>query len=113
MKLLNKTRSGFTLIEMTVVLFIISLLILIILPNISRSRHHAMEIHGKAMVSVIKTQSDAYVDNEHQSQVSWQRLIDTQYLSQAQVDRAKKYGIDIHNNEITKNGKRVENINGD
>lgn len=111
MKLPSKTRSGFTLIEMTVVLFIISLLILIILPNISRSRQHAMEIHGRAMVSVVKTQANAYVDNENQSEVTWPKLIDSQYLSKDQVSKAQKYGIDIQHNEITENGKEVENIN--
>lgn len=36
-----KRRRGFTLIEMTIVLFIISLLVLIILPNLNGQRGHA------------------------------------------------------------------------
>lgn len=45
---LRKKKSAFTLIEMTVVLFIISLLILIVLPNIAQQRSNAKSIHGNA-----------------------------------------------------------------
>ena len=60
MKILKKKQSGFTLLEMSIVLFIISLLVLIMLPNLSQQRKHANSIHGKAMTSVIQTQIDAY-----------------------------------------------------
>ena len=53
MKILKKKQSGFTLLEMSIVLFIISLLVLIMLPNLSQQRKHANSIHGKAMTSVI------------------------------------------------------------
>ena len=36
MKILKKKQSGFTLLEMSIVLFIISLLVLIMLPNLSQ-----------------------------------------------------------------------------
>lgn len=36
MKVLKKKQSGFTLLEMSIVLFIISLLVLIMLPNLSQ-----------------------------------------------------------------------------
>ncbi|XIF20384.1 MAG: prepilin-type N-terminal cleavage/methylation domain-containing protein [Acetilactobacillus jinshanensis] len=63
MKKALKKRKGFTLIEMTIVLFIISLLILIIIPNISKSREHAQDVHSNAMVSVVQSQIDAYLDD--------------------------------------------------
>ncbi|MDN6543613.1 MAG: prepilin-type N-terminal cleavage/methylation domain-containing protein, partial [Lentilactobacillus parabuchneri] len=47
-KQVKKTRSGFTLIEMTIVLFIISLLILIIIPNLSNQRKLAQSVHSSA-----------------------------------------------------------------
>ena len=59
MKILKKKQSGFTLLEMSIVLFIISLLVLIMLPNLSQQRKHANSILGKAMTSVIQTQIDA------------------------------------------------------
>ena len=43
---MKKKRRGFTLIEMAIVLFIISLLILIILPNIGTQRKHANTVNG-------------------------------------------------------------------
>lgn len=48
MKILKKKQSGFTLLEMSIVLFIISLLVLIMLPNLSQQRKHANSIHGKS-----------------------------------------------------------------
>lgn len=39
MKILKKKQSGFTLLEMSIVLFIISLLVLIMLPNLSQQRN--------------------------------------------------------------------------
>jgi competence protein ComGC len=41
-----KIKKGFTLIEMTIVLFIISLLILIILPNVTSQKKNARHIQG-------------------------------------------------------------------
>ncbi len=59
-KQVKKMRSGFTLIEMTIVLFIISLLILIIIPNLSNQRKHAQSVHSSAMTEVVQAQIDAY-----------------------------------------------------
>ena len=44
-KYLKKKKAGFTLLEMSIVLFIISLLILIILPNLAQQRKNATRIH--------------------------------------------------------------------
>ncbi|WP_283599455.1 prepilin-type N-terminal cleavage/methylation domain-containing protein [Ligilactobacillus aviarius] len=44
-----KKVKGFTLIEMAIVLFIISLLILIIIPNINHQRKNAVNVNSNAM----------------------------------------------------------------
>lgn len=51
-----RKREAFTLLEMSIVLFIISLLILIVLPNLTAQRKSAKRIHRDAMVSVVQTQ---------------------------------------------------------
>ena len=79
MKVLKKKQSGFTLLEMSIVLFIISLLVLIMLPNLSQQRKHANSIHGKAMTSVIQTQIDAYENENGTDNVSLEELNKANY----------------------------------
>ncbi|MCT0151186.1 competence type IV pilus major pilin ComGC [Fructilactobacillus fructivorans] len=81
-------RKGFTLIEMTIVLFIISLLVLIIIPNLSNQKDHAKKIHGSAMVSVIQTQIDAYQDENHDGDVTINKLVRSHYLTGKQANQA-------------------------
>jgi competence protein ComGC len=92
---LTKKRSGFTLLEMSIVLFIISLLVLIMLPNLSQQRKHANNIHGKAMVSVIQTQVDAYENEFGTANVTLEELKNNNYLTASQVQRARQEKISI------------------
>lgn len=95
-------KSGFTLIEMTIVLFIISLLILIVVPNISGQRKHAESIHTNAMTTVIQNQVDAYLSDNSSDKLSMDTLVDKGYLTSRQADQAKQEGIKIENNEAVK-----------
>ncbi|GAK48013.1 competence protein ComGC [Secundilactobacillus oryzae JCM 18671] len=94
-----KKREGFTLIEMAIVLFIISLLILIVIPNIGSQRDHAQKIHSHAMKTVIQTQIDMYVDETDADTVTYPVLEKKGYLTRKQVDEAKREGISIHGKE--------------
>lgn len=89
-------RHGFTLVEMTIVLFIISLLVLIILPNLSGQRHRAQGIHRGAMTTVVQGQVTAYLD-DHQTatSVDFATLEKSGYLTSQQVSEAKREGIAI------------------
>lgn len=64
MQQLKKKIKGFTLIEMAIVLFIISLLILIIIPNINHQRKNAVNVNSNAMRTELRTQSQLYL-SEH------------------------------------------------
>ncbi|MFD1550233.1 competence type IV pilus major pilin ComGC [Levilactobacillus fuyuanensis] len=90
-------RHGFTLVEMTIVLFIISLLVLIILPNLNGQRHHAQSIHQHAMETVVQGQVTAYLD-DHQTatHVTYAALESGRYLTSQQVKQAQREGIKIH-----------------
>ena len=90
-------RHGFTLVEMTIVLFIISLLVLIILPNLNGQRHRASGIHQHAMETVVQGQVTAYLE-DHQSaeHVTYAALEEGRYLTAQQVKQAKQEGIKIH-----------------
>ncbi|AYF92736.1 competence type IV pilus major pilin ComGC [Apilactobacillus bombintestini] len=97
-----KKRSAFTLIEMTIVLFIISLLILIVVPNISGQRKHAESIHVNAMTTVIQSQVDAYLSDNSSDGLSMNTLVDKGYLTSRQANQAQQEGIKIVNNEAVK-----------
>ncbi|WP_395318731.1 competence type IV pilus major pilin ComGC [Fructilactobacillus frigidiflavus] len=97
-----KKRKGFTLIEMTVVIFIISLLILIIIPNLSSQKDHANSVHGNAMVNVVQTQIDAYEDEHSDSNVTFDKLVETNYLTKKQAKQATEEKITIQGNHAKK-----------
>ncbi|GAB6092364.1 competence type IV pilus major pilin ComGC [Furfurilactobacillus curtus] len=96
----NRARSGFTLIEMAVVLFIISLLILIILPNITDSRRSATKTHGQALTQVVQTQVDLYQNDHGDQTVTFDELQTGKYLTGRQIDKAKAEGIEIKDNVV-------------
>ena len=102
MKILKKKQSGFTLLEMSIVLFIISLLVLIMLPNLSHQRKHANSIHGKAMTSVIQPQIDAYENENGTDNVSLEELNKANYLTAAQVQQAH------HEKIVIVDGKAIQ-----
>lgn len=93
-------RSGFTLIEMTIVLFIISLLILIMIPNLASQKSNAKTVHGNAMVSVIQNQVDSYTDEHDEKNVSIDELVKSKYLTWKQANEAKKENICIAKNHV-------------
>lgn len=94
-KLKSQRRSGFTLLEMAIVLFIISLLILIVIPNLSKQRKNATGIHSKAMVNVIQTQADLFQNEQGRNPASLNELYKNQYLTTSQLQSAKKNHIVI------------------
>ncbi|MFC6170238.1 competence type IV pilus major pilin ComGC [Loigolactobacillus jiayinensis] len=88
-----KSCSAFTLIEMVVVLFIITLLILIILPNVGAQRQKAEETGDEAFRSTIVTQSELY-QNENDGKVpSLDELQKDGYLTSRQFKHAQKLNI--------------------
>lgn len=102
-KKLMVERRGFTLIEMTIVLFIISLLILIIIPNLSNQRKHAQGIHSNAMVSVVQSQVDAYYSEFPKAKhVTLAELHNKGYLTNKQLKEANDDGIKIKDSQAVK-----------
>lgn len=99
-KFFARKKSGFTLLEMSIVLFIISLLILIILPNLAKQRDNANRIHRHAMVAVVQTQVDAYENETGTNKVTLEDLRQHDYLTSAQVDKAHKEHISIENGRV-------------
>lgn len=87
--------KGFTLIEMAVVLFIVSLLILLIMPNIATHRDRASSINKSALQTEVNTQAALYADHKGKdiNKVSLAELKRAKYLTDKQVKAANKHGI--------------------
>lgn len=102
MKKILKKRSGFTLIEMSIVLFIIALLVLIILPNLASQRKHANHVHQDAMVNVVQTQIDLYENNTGKDVTGFDDLQTNDYLTEAQVKKAQKENIKIQGGKVVR-----------
>lgn len=76
-----KNQKGFTLIEMLIVLTIISVLMILIVPNLS-SKNETVQSKGcDALIQLAESQVQAYkVDNPSIDLTSLQTLVDNDYL---------------------------------
>ncbi|WP_181190612.1 competence protein ComGC, partial [Bombilactobacillus bombi] len=82
--------------EMVIVLFIISLLLLIIIPNVNQQKKSAENKTDNAFKTTLQTQVDMYDGSD----VSWQILEKEHYLSDAQAKKAINEGYQIENGNV-------------
>lgn len=93
-----RNNSGFTLLEMIVVLFIVAVLMLLIVPNIGEKRERIDKQATEALANVIQTQVELFeLENKNKS-VSLEALLNGGYLSQKQVDEANQKQITVSGN---------------
>ncbi len=95
---MKKEIKGFTLIEMAIVLFIISLLILIIIPNINHQRKNAIHVNDGAMKTELRTQSQLYLSehpNATASNLSVGKLVEDHYLTNQQAKKLQAEKITV------------------
>src|SRR5690554_768961 len=82
-KVVRKNTKGFTLIEMMIVLLIISILLLIAVPNLTKNKKMANEKGCEATIELIKTQMIAYeIEKEEaiQSNEDLDKLVSEKYV---------------------------------
>lgn len=60
MKRIVKNNKGFTLLEMLMVIFIISILLLLTIPNITKHKDSVEETGCEAYADMVQTQATAY-----------------------------------------------------
>jgi len=104
MKRLNawiKREEGFTLIEMSLVLFIISALLLLFVPNLSTRQTSAAATGDEALVSVLQAQVDMYKMDKNEDPASLTVLKENKYITQKQFDKADTKYV-ITNGEVSK-----------
>ncbi|TDM13147.1 competence type IV pilus major pilin ComGC [Macrococcus lamae] len=75
LKKLFRNDDGFTLIEMLLVLLVISVLIIVIIPNIAKQSDNVQDTGCKAQVKMVQGQIEAYKLQNGTAPVSIQALV--------------------------------------
>lgn len=95
---MKKTKmKAFTLVEMAIVIFIISLLILIIIPNVAKQRSNAENVNTQALQAELDTQAQLYAGEKGTAMenVAPTDLEKAGYLTAKQVAAIEKHHLKV------------------
>ena len=101
LKLLKKTRA-FTLIEMLLVL-IISLLLILIIPNIAKQTSHIQSTGCDAQVKMVNSQIEAYALKHNRNPSNIDDLVSDGFIKEGQKTCKSGQTISIANGEAVAN----------
>lgn len=96
-----KNNRGFTLIEMLIVLMVISVLIILFVPNLS---DRSGDVHGtgcEALVSLVQSQAELYELEEGTQPGSIQALVDDGYITLDQIECSNGTPLSISNGTVS------------
>ncbi|HEM4261779.1 competence type IV pilus major pilin ComGC [Streptococcus suis] len=85
-KLIEMKVKGFTLVEMLVVLGIISLLLLLFVPNLSKQKDAVQEKGNAAVVKVVESQMELY-ELEYDKEATVEDLQKAGYITPKQAEQ--------------------------
>ncbi|HFI0306816.1 TPA: competence type IV pilus major pilin ComGC [Streptococcus suis] len=88
-KLLKMKKKGFTLVEMLVVLGIISVLLLLFVPNLSKQKEAVRKKGDQAVVKVVESQMELY-ELEHDKKATVADLQSAGYIDKKQAEEYEK-----------------------
>lgn len=80
-----KNNKGFTLIEMLIVMVVISILLLLIIPNMASQSEDVNEKGCDALVTLVQAQADAYYLDTGNKANGINNLVDGNYLKTEQT----------------------------
>nr|WP_321385680.1 competence type IV pilus major pilin ComGC [uncultured Enterococcus sp.] len=87
-RVLKRPLKAFTLLEMLIVLLIISVLILLFAPNLSKQKDNIDKKGNEAIIKVVETQMDVYrLENDQVPTID--TLLSEGYITQEQYDKYK------------------------
>lgn len=95
-----KNNSGFTLVEMLIVLLIISVLIILIVPTISDSSKSINEKGCTALTSVVQNQIDLYYLEKGSYPEDMEQLKDSGYITEAQTECPNGIKLKINGDKV-------------
>ena len=87
-------RRGFTLIEMVIVLFIISLLLLLMIPNLAAQRENANQKSEEALVTTVTNQAEMYSER-YSDDVTLDNLKNKNYITGNQKEKLEKLNYEL------------------
>lgn len=93
---LKKGMRSFTLVEMLVVLLIISILVLIFVPNLSKQKDAVKNTGRAAVVKVVESQAELY-ELDHAGKATLRELVSAGNITQKQADTYNEYYNDNKN----------------
>lgn len=82
---MKKQSSAFTLLEMLVVLFVISLLLLLFVPKLVSQKESASKQSDTAIAKVVETQIEVF-ELDQERKPSKQELIEQGYVKESQYE---------------------------
>lgn len=85
----KKKLKGFTLLEMMVVLFVISILLLLFVPNIMKQKDSAKNKSDESIVKVVETQMEVY-ELDTGSRPTLEELVTDGYITDKQKETYEK-----------------------
>ncbi|MFM0899598.1 competence type IV pilus major pilin ComGC [Streptococcus suis] len=85
-KLIEMKVKGFTLVEMLVVLGIISLLLLLFVPNLSQQKDAVQEKGNAAVVKVVESQMELY-ELKYEKEATVEDLQKAGYITPKQAEQ--------------------------
>ena len=89
-KLTNIKTKAFNLVEMLFTLVIISILLLLFVPNLSKQKDAVKDTGGAAVVKVVESQAELFELN-HTGGVSLSKLVEAGSITAEQSQTYKEY----------------------
>lgn len=89
-----QNERGFTLIEMLIVLLVISILLIITIPNITKHQSTIQKKGCEAFVKMVQSQVQAFEIDKNKVPVSTTELQDEGYLTQTSCPNGDAVSID-------------------
>ncbi|MBJ6745889.1 prepilin-type N-terminal cleavage/methylation domain-containing protein [Streptococcus sp. 121] len=89
-KMKNTKLKAFTLIEMLIVILIISVLLLLFVPNLVKQKEVVREKGNAAIVKVVESQAEIYQLN-HSGDPNLGQLVAEKHITKEQADAYRDY----------------------
>lgn len=90
-KIKNIKVQAFTLVEMLIVLLIISILLLLFVPNLTKQKDAVSETGNAAVVKVVESQAELYELKHSNEKASLNKLVSEGRITSKQVESYKAY----------------------